>query len=93
MCSLRATKHFSLQQYCLRSATDYRSLYQLQILSKRHHLATPMDDYWYTADGVEIGSVIWGAYARILQVENDPCADLEGVQYNALAPTGFGYYK
>ena len=48
---------------------------------------------WYTADHVEIGSVIWGAYARILQVENDPCADLEGVQYNAPAPTGFGFYN
>lgn len=50
---------------------------------------------WYTDNTTEteIGSVIWGAYARILQVENDLCAGLEGVQYNAPAPTGFGFYK
>jgi len=53
------------------------------------------DGMWYmdNTTETEIGSVIWGAYARILQVENDPCAGLEGVQYNAPAPTGFGYYK
>jgi len=50
---------------------------------------------WYTDNTTEteIGSVIWGAYARILQVENDPCANLEGVQYNSPSPTGFGYYR
>ena len=50
-------------------------------------------EYWYTADGVEIGSVIWGAYARILQISNDPCADEHGVLYHSEAPVGFGYYK
>ncbi len=51
------------------------------------------DGMWYTADGTEIGSVIWGAYARILQISNDPCADEHGVQNKFEAPTGFGYYK
>jgi hypothetical protein len=40
---------------------------------------------WYTADGTEIGPVIWGAFAIIQQVENDPCAGLHGIQY--LSPT------
>lgn len=48
---------------------------------------------WYAADGTEIGPVIWGEFAIIQQVENDPCAGLNGVSYNSPAPTGFGYYK
>ena len=50
--------------------------------------------YWYTIEGDEkIGSVIWGAYARILQISNDPCADETGVRNNFETPTGFGYYN
>lgn len=48
---------------------------------------------WYTADGTEIGPVIWGSFAIIQQVENDPCAGLNGLQFNGEAPTGFGYYQ
>jgi len=48
---------------------------------------------WYTADGEEIGSVLWTAYARILQIYNDPCGDEHGVENNWEAPTGFGFYK
>ena len=51
------------------------------------------DGYWYTADGELIGSVIWGAYARILQISNDPCADEHGVLNKWETPAGFGYYK
>jgi hypothetical protein len=43
---------------------------------------------WYTNDGVEIGPVIWGAFAIIQEVENDPCAELYGLQY--LSPTRAG---
>ena len=49
--------------------------------------------YWYTADGVEIGPSIWGEFATIQEVYNDPCAGFEGIQYNGDAPTGFGWYK
>jgi len=53
-------------------------------------VAAPADAYseggiWYTADGTEIGPVIWGAFAIIQQVENDPCAGIHGIQY--LSPT------
>ncbi len=48
---------------------------------------------WYTAEGVEIGPVIWGAYARILQISNDPAYNEHGVLNNWPAPTGFGSYK
>lgn len=61
-------------------------------------VAAPEDAYsdggvWYTADGTKIGEIIWGAFAIIQQVENDPCAGLHGVQYKSVSPTGFGYYK
>ena len=49
--------------------------------------------YWYTADGTEIGPVIWGAYAIIFQVSNDPAFDEHGVLYKSPASPGFGYYK
>ena len=50
-------------------------------------------NYWYTDAGEKIGSVIWGAYARTLQISNDPCADEHGVLNNWETPAGFGYYK
>lgn len=50
-------------------------------------------DNWYTADDVEIGPSIWGAFAIIQEVENDPCAGLHGVQYLSPAGPGFGKYK
>lgn len=56
-------------------------------------VAAPADAYtkdgiWYTADGDEIGPVIWGSFAIIQQVENDPCLGLHGLQY--LSPTRAG---
>lgn len=38
------------------------------------------------------GSIIWGAYVRILQVSNDTCAGEHGNIF-AVTPTGFGVYK
>jgi hypothetical protein len=51
------------------------------------------DDIWYAADGTEIGEVIWGAFAIILQVENDPGAGLHGAQYISPVGPGFGKFK
>jgi hypothetical protein len=58
-------------------------------------VAVPSDAYvvsgiWYAADGTEIGSVIWGSFAIIQQVENDPCAGLHGSQYVSPDHAGFG---
>lgn len=52
--------------------------------------ATMTGGVWYTADGIEIGPVIWGEFAIIQQVENDPCAGVEGLQYASPDHTGFG---
>ncbi len=50
--------------------------------------ATLDGDFWYTADGVEIGPVIWGDFAVIQQVES-------GIGVYDLSPAGpgFGKYK
>jgi len=52
--------------------------------------AYAMDGYWYNADDVEIGTVIWGSFAIIQQVENDPCAGLHGLQYLSPVRAGLG---
>jgi len=54
---------------------------------------TETDGVWYDADNVEMGTVIWGSYARILQIYNDQGTGEHGVEYNPLSPTGFGYYN
>lgn len=46
--------------------------------------------YWYNADGTEIGPSIWGQFAIIQQVENDPCAGISGVQYISPDHAGLG---
>ena len=48
--------------------------------------------YWYTADGIEIGPAIWGAFAVILEVENDPSSGAHGILYKSPAGPGFGIY-
>lgn len=58
-------------------------------------IAAPADGYfdggnWYSADGVEIGPAIWGDFAIIQQVENDPCAGINGLQYLSPDHAGFG---
>jgi hypothetical protein len=46
---------------------------------------------WYTADGEKIGAEIWGAFAIIQEVLNDPCAGNHGVQF--VSPVGPGLGK
>ena len=48
---------------------------------------------WYTAGGVEIGPAIWGDFAIIQQVENDPCGGIHGLQYLSPNNAGFGSYS
>jgi len=48
------------------------------------------DDIWYNAEGIEIGPDIWGQFAIIQQVENDPCAGIHGLQYSSPDHNGFG---
>jgi len=48
---------------------------------------------WFTADGVEIGPVIWGSFAIIQEVYNDTGTGEHGILYKGEAPKGFGFYQ
>ena len=52
--------------------------------------ATQSGGIWYNADGIEIGPAIWGSFAIIQQVENDPCAGINGMQYVSPDRAGLG---
>jgi len=55
--------------------------------------AYSVSGYWYTADGEEIGPVIWGDFAIIQEVENDSCAGTHGIQYRSIVGPGFGHFQ
>lgn len=52
--------------------------------------ATSVGGVWYNPEGVEIGPVIWGQFATIQSVYNDPCAGLSGIEYLSPDHPGFG---
>jgi len=54
--------------------------------------ANAVDGVWYAADGTEIGPVIWGSFATIQEVYNDPSAGEHGILYKSPAGPGFGIY-
>lgn len=54
--------------------------------------AQAIDGRWYTVDGIEIGPVIWGPFAIIQQVSNDPSNGEHGILYKSPAGPGFGIY-
>jgi len=54
--------------------------------------AVKVGGYWYTADDIEIGEAIWGDFAIIQEVLNDPDAGAHGIQYKSPASPGFGTY-
>lgn len=49
--------------------------------------------YWYTFDGIEIGPAIWGEFATIQSIYNDPGQGAHGVEYLSPASPGLGFYK
>jgi hypothetical protein len=54
--------------------------------------ATSSGGVWYDEDGIEIGNVIWGSFATVQQVENDPALLVHGQQYLSPSAVGFGQY-
>lgn len=52
--------------------------------------ATKTNGIWYNAEGKEIGPVIWGQFAIVQQIENDPCAGINGKQYGSPVGPGLG---
>jgi len=47
---------------------------------------------WYTAGGKEIGPDIWGEFATIQEVYNDPCGGAHGILYKSPAGPGLGIW-
>jgi hypothetical protein len=52
--------------------------------------ATLVGGYWYGADGTEMGQEIWGEFAVIQEVYNDPCGGAHGLLYLSPDHAGFG---
>jgi hypothetical protein len=52
--------------------------------------ATATGGVWYAADGTEIGPAIWGDFAVIQEVSNDPCSGFSGLLYLSPDHAGFG---
>ena len=52
--------------------------------------ASAVGGIWYNADGTEIGPVIWGSFAIIQSVNNDPCAGAHGIEYLSPDHPGLG---
>ena len=48
---------------------------------------------WFDADGNEIGPAIWGSFAIIQSVYNDPCGGATGLEYLSPVGPGFGKFK
>jgi hypothetical protein len=55
--------------------------------------ATKSGGYWYDSKGKEIGPVIWGEFAVIQEVYNDPCAGAHGLSYKSAVHPGLGGWK
>ncbi len=47
-------------------------------------------DYWYDSDGDVIGPVIWGQFAIIQEVSNDPSGGAHGILYKSPIRSGLG---
>ena len=54
--------------------------------------ATLSDGIWYDANGTEIGPSVWGAFAVIQEVYNDPSSGAHGILYKSPAGPGLGIY-
>ena len=60
-------------------------------------VAVPTDAYmagdlWKTAEGTTIGPAIWGPFAVVQEVSNDPSKGQHGILYNSPAHPGLGEY-
>lgn len=54
--------------------------------------ADNIDGIWYDANGMEIGPSIWGQFAIIQEVLNDPSSGAHGILYKSSVGPGFGQF-
>ncbi len=101
-------RHYGFQSYIGSGAwlTNHQAGWDLDDRGKEKHwsyfvkiVAVPLNAYldggfWYDGDtNEEIGPTIWGAFAIVQEVYNDPLADEHGAQYISPYTPGFGVYK
>jgi hypothetical protein len=55
--------------------------------------ATLVDGVWYGADGTEMGPEIWGEFAIVQEVYNDPCEGAHGLLYLSPDHAGLGGWE
>lgn len=55
--------------------------------------ATLVSGKWVAADGTEIGPAIWGEFAIVQEISNDPVANLHGKSFLSEYGPGFGHIK
>lgn len=84
------TNHMS-GTYAEGKGKKYRWTYFTKIVTPSSS-ATKTDGVWYNEDGIEIGPAIWGAFATVLTVDNDPVLGTHGKFYGSPASPGFGKY-
>jgi hypothetical protein len=68
---------------------EYHWTYFVKIIAAPSD-ATLVEDVWYAANGKEIGPAIWGEFAIIEEVYNDPGEHVHGIQYKSPARAGLG---
>ena len=54
--------------------------------------ATNLGGVWYAKNGTEIGPDIWGEFAIVQEVYNDPCDGYHGLLYKSPFGPGFGHF-
>jgi len=54
--------------------------------------ANEVEGIWYDANGIKIGPSIWGPFAIIQELYNDPASGAHGILYKSPAGPGFGIY-
>ena len=77
------TNHMS-GTYAEGKGKKYRWTYFTKIVTPSSS-ATKTDGVWYNEDGIEIGPAIWGAFATVLTVDNDPVLGTHGKFYGSPA--------
>jgi len=55
--------------------------------------AIPCGSFWCTPDHEVIGQSIWGEFAVIQEISNDPSLGQHGILYKSPVNPGFGFYR
>ena len=69
-----------------------RWTYFVKIVAAPSDATLNAEGHWEDGSGTDLGEAIWGSFAIVQQVENDPCAGQTGLLYKASRP-GLGNWE